>query len=216
MFRITSAEFVISAVGPRQFPAAPIPEIAFAGRSNVGKSSLLNMIVGRRDLARTSSTPGKTQQINFFRVNDRSHLVDLPGYGYAKVSKTEREAWARLIEGYLRERPQLRMVVALSDIRHEPTALDREMFSWLDSMEIPFLVVLTKHDKVSAKEAASRCQEVQELIAPCTSSLGVMPFSVVTRLNRDRLIGLVGAVLSAPEGSRMSEIVRIDTDQRSS
>ncbi len=197
MLRILSADFVISAARPDQFPKAPIPEIAFAGRSNVGKSTLLNSIVGRKALAKTSATPGKTQQINFFRINDRSHFVDLPGYGYAKVSKTEREAWARLIESYLRGRDQLRLVVALSDIRHEPTALDRGLFDWLNSIGRPFLVVLTKYDKVSPAEAQARVDEVTALLEQCPACIGLIPYSAQTRHNRDRLLGAIGNALRA-------------------
>jgi len=196
MLRITSADFVISAARPDQFPKTPMPEIAFAGRSNVGKSSLLNSIVARRGLAKTSSTPGKTQQINFFRINDRFHFVDLPGYGYAKVSKTEREAWVRLIESYLRGRDQLRLVVALSDIRHEPTALDRDMFQWLDAIRRPFIVVLTKHDKVTAAQARAREEEVLALTSGYPTCLSVIPYSSQTRHNRDLLVKTLGSALA--------------------
>ena len=199
MLRITSAEFVISAAAPAQFPRAPIPEVAFAGRSNVGKSSLLNSLVNRKALAKTSGTPGKTQQINFFKINDRSHFVDLPGYGYAKVSKTEREAWVRLIEAYLRNRDQLRLVVALSDIRHEPTALDLDLFEWLEAVGRPFIVVLTKHDKVSPGQAETRLQEVRELISRFGNCRGVISYSSQTRLNRDALLGAIGRALGEKE-----------------
>lgn len=188
MIKITSAEFVISAARPAQFPGTPIPEVAFAGRSNVGKSSLLNTLVGRKALAKTSGTPGKTQQINFFLINGKFHFVDLPGYGYAKVSKTERDAWARVIEQYLTARDPLRLVVALSDIRHATPALDRELFTWLDELDRRFVVVLTKHDKVSATQAAERSEEVQQLLDGNTACQGVIPFSSVTRHNRELLL----------------------------
>jgi GTP-binding protein len=195
MIKITSAEFVISAAAPAQFPKTQLPEIAFAGRSNVGKSSLLNTLVSRKSLAKTSSTPGKTQQINFFRLNDRFHFVDLPGYGYAKVARTEREAWARLIETYLVQREQLRLVVALSDIRHDPPELDREMFAWLESLGRDFLIVLTKYDKVSPAQAQERKEQVMELTAGYTHCLDVIPFSSQTRHNYDRLMGTIGSRL---------------------
>ncbi len=188
MIKITSAEFVISAARPAQFPSTRIAEVAFAGRSNVGKSSLLNTLVGRKALAKTSSTPGKTQQINFFLINGKHHFVDLPGYGYAQVSKTEREAWARVIEAYLTNREQLRLVVALSDIRHETPALDRQLFEWLHQLGQPFVVVLTKHDKVSAAEAEKRRQQVLELLDGVEECVGVIPFSSETRHNRDQLL----------------------------
>lgn len=196
MQRITSADFVISAASPAQFPKGPAPEVAFAGRSNVGKSSLLNLLVGRKSLAKTSATPGKTQQINFFHINGRYHFVDLPGYGYAKVSKTDREAWARLIEAYLRERRQLQMVVSLCDIRHEPTALDRDMFVWLEEVGRPFLIVLTKSDKVSAALVETRCSELAAMVSGLGHCVGVLPVSSHTRHNRDRLLGIIGRALA--------------------
>lgn len=182
-----SIEFVISAAHPSQFPKGILPEIAFAGRSNVGKSSLLNMLVGRRSLARTSATPGKTQQINFFRLDHRVHFVDLPGYGFARVSKTDRASWARLIERYLTERPTLRLIVSLVDIRHKPTALDLDMFAWLDAVGVPFVVVLTKHDKVSAIAATAREEEVAETVSSYPGCRGVIPVSSETKFNRERL-----------------------------
>ncbi|HVZ40238.1 MAG TPA: ribosome biogenesis GTP-binding protein YihA/YsxC [Candidatus Kapabacteria bacterium] len=196
MLRINSADFVISAAGMAQFPRQPMPEVAFAGRSNVGKSSLLNLLVGRKSLAKTSGTPGKTQQINFFLINGQFHLVDLPGYGYAKVSKTEREAWARLIESYLRARDQLRLVVALSDIRHEPPAIDIELFRWLDAIGRPFLIVLTKHDKISPALADARRSAMIELASTYAHCVGVIAVSSTTRHNRDRLLGVLGKALA--------------------
>lgn len=187
MIQPKSVEFVISAARPGQFPPGNLPEVAFAGRSNVGKSSLLNMLVGRRALARTSATPGKTQQINFFRLDDRLHLVDLPGYGFARVSKSDRIAWARLIERYLTDRQTLRLVVSLVDIRHKPTTLDLDMFDWLEAVGVPFIVVLTKHDKVSPRAAAEREEEVALIVAPHSGCRGVIPVSAQTRFNRDRL-----------------------------
>jgi len=195
MLRITSAEFVISAAKQAQFPKLPMPEVAFAGRSNVGKSSLLNSLVARKGLAKTSSTPGKTQQINFFRINDRYHFVDLPGYGYAKVSKTEREAWVRLIESYLSDRSQLKLVAALSDIRHEPTALDRDLFQWLDAIGRPFIIVLTKYDKVSPAQAQARYDEVMELTSVYSNRVGIIPYSSEIRHNREALVGVIGKAL---------------------
>lgn len=147
--KVTSAEFVGSAAGPRDFPRDGGPEIAFAGRSNVGKSSLLNRLLGRRKLARVSKTPGRTQTINFYRVNRTYYFVDLPGYGYARVSERVRRSWAPMVEGYLSGRPALRAVVMIVDARHPPTPLDQEMRAWLHAARIPHLVVLTKGDKVS-------------------------------------------------------------------
>ncbi len=191
MLQIKTADFVIGAAAVRQFPNTSNHEVAFAGRSNVGKSSLLNTLTGRRKLAKVSATPGKTRQINFFLINQRFHFVDLPGYGYAKVSKTERDEWSRVIEAYLRDREQLRLVVALSDIRHEPTALDHSMFEWLQAMGRNFVVVLTKYDKVSPVQAERRVAEVTELLSGSDHCIGVIPFSSETRHNLDRLLAVI-------------------------
>ena len=146
--RIQTAAFLLSAGRPDQFPRAPWPEIAFAGRSNVGKSSMINRLLLRRDLAHTSSTPGRTRTINFYQVNDQFLLVDLPGYGYAKVSRELKDAWWDLVEIYLTQRTQLRGVIHILDARHAPTPQDRELQAFLHAAATPSLVVLTKADKV--------------------------------------------------------------------
>src|SRR4249919_1484226 len=154
---IRSLEFLggmASAGGWR--PEPTMPEVAFAGRSNVGKSSLLNRLVHRRKLARVSNTPGRTREVNFFRVNDSFVLVDLPGYGYARVSKERRAEWKPLIEGYLQSSPQLRGIVQLLDIRHDPTNDDRHMLDFLGELGVPTIVVLTKIDKLTATQRARR------------------------------------------------------------
>ncbi|NGP87608.1 ribosome biogenesis GTP-binding protein YihA/YsxC [Fodinibius halophilus] len=143
------AEFVTSAPSLDVCPKPYYPEICFAGRSNVGKSSLINALVNHKGLARTSNRPGKTQQMNYYQVDDKMYLVDLPGFGYAKVSKKERERWGRDIRDYLLERATLRLVIHLVDIRHKPTDLDEEFFYWLGTNRLPFTVVLTKGDKLS-------------------------------------------------------------------
>jgi GTP-binding protein len=143
------ADFVTSAPSLDVCPDPYFPEICFAGRSNVGKSSLINALVDHKGLARTSNVPGKTQQINYYRVDDKLFLVDLPGFGYAQVSKEERERWGRDIRDYLLERSTLRLVLHLVDIRHEPSDLDEEFFYWLGTNRLPFAVVLTKADKLS-------------------------------------------------------------------
>jgi GTP-binding protein len=200
MFRVVSSEFVISAAQPKQFPPTDLPEVAFVGRSNVGKSSLLNVLTGRKSLAKISGTPGKTRQINFFLINELCHFVDLPGYGYAKVSKDERESWKKLIESYLTGRDQLRLVLALSDIRHEPTALDRTLFEWLDALEQPYQIVLTKHDKISPGAAEARVAEVAELTAQYTNRQGVISFSSQTKHNRDEILKVIGAAVGRRRG----------------
>lgn len=145
---VHSAEIVISAVSPAQYPNTQLPEIALAGRSNVGKSSFINTLINRKNLARTSSKPGKTQTLNFYLIEDALHFVDVPGYGYAKVSKTERAKWGEMIETYLTNREQLRAVISLVDLRHKPTEEDIQMYQFLKYYEIPVIVVATKADKI--------------------------------------------------------------------
>lgn len=170
--KVESAEFVLSAVTPRDFPVEGLPEIAFVGRSNVGKSSLLNRVLGRRGLARTSRTPGRTQAINFFRVNRRVFFVDLPGYGYAKASRDSREAWGRLIESYLRSEPERKLVVLLVDGKVGAMASDLEAARYLRSLGVRLEIVLTKMDKVprnhrrSSLEAAKAALEMNEASSP--------------------------------------------------
>ncbi|MGM0904771.1 ribosome biogenesis GTP-binding protein YihA/YsxC [Mesobacillus maritimus] len=146
--KVNSAEIVISAVRPAQYPEGDLPEFALAGRSNVGKSSFINKMLNRKALARTSSKPGKTQTLNFFLINEILYFVDVPGYGYAKVSKKEREAWGKMIETYITSREQLKAVILLVDLRHPPSVDDRTMYDFLKYYEIPVIVVATKADKI--------------------------------------------------------------------
>jgi GTP-binding protein len=146
--KVTTADIVISAVRPNQYPDTQFPEIALAGRSNVGKSSFINKMLNRKALARTSSKPGKTQTLNFFLINEQLFYVDVPGYGYAKVSKKEREAWGKMIETYITTREQLRAVILLVDLRHSPTEDDVMMYDFLKHYGIPVIIVATKADKI--------------------------------------------------------------------
>ena len=160
--KIKSAGLLESAAGANQFPDLVMPEIAFAGRSNVGKSTLINSLLTRKKLVKTSSTPGKTRLINFFLINEIFCLVDLPGYGFAKVPAEMRESWRKLIETYLSRRDNLRGVVLIIDIRHGPTALDRQLNSWLDFHQRPMLVVASKTDKLSRGKCASQLQKIKK------------------------------------------------------
>jgi GTP-binding protein len=146
--KVTSSEIIISAVKPDQYPETEIPEFALAGRSNVGKSSFINKMLNRKGLARISSKPGKTQTLNFYLINEILHFVDVPGYGYAKVSKKEREAWGKMIETYITTRDQLKAVVLIVDLRHPPTTDDTLMYDFLKHFEIPCIVIATKADKI--------------------------------------------------------------------
>lgn len=160
--KINSADLIISAAKPHQFPAGPFPEVALSGRSNVGKSSFINTVLGRKGLARTSQRPGKTQTLNFYFINDRFHFVDVPGYGYAKVSKSEREAWGRVMEVYFQEREQLKGVVQLIDIRHEPTEDDVMMYEWLKYHKCRVLIIATKADKVPRGKWDKHVKQIKE------------------------------------------------------
>ena len=163
----------------RQFPEESLPELAFIGKSNVGKSSLINLLLGRKGLARTSSVPGKTQTINWYKVDERLFFVDLPGYGYAKVSKQEQQRWGRVIETYLHTRSALKGVVLLIDIRHDLGENDRMMADWLQAFEIPTVIALTKADKISKNEAARQISRLsgalkmdRKLLVPVSSLSG--------------------------------------------
>jgi len=180
---IRSAEFTIGAVRQADLPSDGIPEIAFSGRSNVGKSSLINSLLQRRKLAHTSSTPGKTQQLNYYRVNGALHFVDLPGYGYAKRGRQERRQWAELINGYLDTRTSLRGILHLMDARHDPTAGDVELAAWLMQFNRPFLVVATKADKLPGSRQKSRLDRTRDLLSG-VGEFDLVPFSAVSGLGR--------------------------------
>jgi len=162
--QIHSAEFIISAAKQAQFITRPIPHFVFAGRSNVGKSSILNKILNRKNLAKTSQTPGKTRLINYFLINDRFFFVDIPGYGFAKVSKKERADWGRLIEVYLTETPQIAMVFQLIDVRHDPSENDKQMLLWLQHQQLPFRILLTKADKLSKNKVYSQQARIAKIL----------------------------------------------------
>ena len=181
--RIHSAEFVVGSVSPADRPADGLPEIAFAGRSNVGKSSLINRLVQRKRLARTSSTPGKTQQLNFYRVNDELYLVDLPGYGYVQGGGPLRRRLGKLTETYLHHREQLRAVVQIVDARHGPNEADLLMIDWLQANLKSFLLVFTKADKLSRAKLDRMFKELsaQERLA----GLAYASFSAVNGAGRD-------------------------------
>ena len=178
-------------------PPAELPEIAFAGRSNVGKSSLLNRLLRRKAFARVSNTPGRTREINFFKVNQTFVLADLPGYGYARISKTRKAEWRPLIEGYLADSPMLRGVVLLLDVRHDPTDDDRLMLDFLADVGAPTIIAFTKIDKLTIQAAAKRTQELAKGLGLDPDQ--VVPFSARTGQGRDALATALESLLATPD-----------------
>lgn len=178
--KVTKAEIVISAVSEKQYPDNNLPEIALAGRSNVGKSSFINKLINRKNLARTSSKPGKTQTLNFYLINDAFHFVDVPGYGYAKVSKREREKWGKMMEEYFTKRSSLKLAVLIVDIRHKPTNDDVMMYDFLKYYNMTVLVIATKLDKIPKNKKQQHLQQVintlemekEDTIIPFSSETG--------------------------------------------
>lgn len=162
--KVKNAKFVISAVSPKQYPDSNLLEVAFAGRSNVGKSSLINALVGRRRLAYSGSKQGMTRQINYYNLDDELHFVDLPGYGFAAVSKGERNLWGKVITDYLNVRPQLYLVLLLLDIRHKPSKDDENMYKWILSSGIDYLVVATKTDKLSRMQVKNHADVIRNTL----------------------------------------------------
>lgn len=184
--KITSAEFIKSAVWPPQYPPGVMPEIAFVGRSNVGKSSLMNTLVGRKNLAKTSNTPGRTQLINFFAVNGSISFVDLPGYGFAKVSQSVKKDWGDMMEAYLRERQNLALVIFILDIRRDPSADDLSLRNWLDHYRIPYVIILTKSDKLSNNQAIVRKKLIEKGMGAAAQGKTIL-FSAKTQKGREEL-----------------------------
>jgi GTP-binding protein len=183
--KVVSSDIVISAVKPEQYPETDLPEFALAGRSNVGKSSFINKMLNRKGLARISSKPGKTQTLNFFLINEVLHFVDVPGYGYAKVSKSERAAWGKMIETYLTNREQLKAVVLIIDLRHPPTEDDIMMYNFLKHYEIPCIVVTTKADKIPKGKWQKHQKVIREAL-DLDKNDHIVLFSSETGLGKDQ------------------------------
>lgn len=200
---IRDAHFVTSATSRKNCPDPDWPEIAFAGRSNVGKSALINCLLNRKGLVRTSSTPGRTQLLNFFAINEAFYFVDLPGYGFARAPRSVRERWMPMVRGYLEGRPSLRAVVWLLDVRRDPTAEDLQFLDWLEQAELATIPVVTKVDKVGRSELARRLEAISQ-----STGLDVelfTPFSAVTRQGRDELWELLSEVLARPPEAEGTE-----------
>ncbi len=190
-----NCEMLVAAVRYEQYPPENLPEIALAGRSNVGKSSLVNTLVNRKNLARTSSTPGKTATINFYEVEKKYRFVDLPGYGYAKVSKEEKKKWGGMIENYLSKRKNLKGVFLLVDARHKPSIDDKMMFEWIKNFGYEPIVVATKLDKLKKSEIEKNLTQIYEFLELDYDSV-LIPFSAEKRTGRDDVLEAVNMILS--------------------
>jgi GTP-binding protein len=186
-----NAEFILGTTKPEQFPKTNLPEIAFSGRSNVGKSSLLNSIVMRKNLAHISSTPGKTQQINFYNVDERWIFADLPGFGYAKVSKTQREEWQKIIFTYFKERENLKLICMLVDTRHEPMESDLGLIEWLELNGLKYLIIMTKTDKLKPKMLDNRKKQFEFVVSKCNNCIEVLPYSSINGTGRENLLAIL-------------------------
>jgi GTP-binding protein len=196
--KIISAEFIKSAVWPPQYPPGILPEIAFVGRSNVGKSSLINTLVGRKNLAKTSNTPGRTQLINFFTINEIMSFVDLPGYGFAKVSQSIKKDWGDMIESYLRERRNLAIVIFILDLRRNPSEDDLSLRNWLDHYRIPYVYILTKADKLSNNQALGQKRIIEKVLGVSGRNKTIL-FSAKTQRGKEELWQLLDNHLSSLE-----------------
>ncbi|HUT43305.1 MAG TPA: ribosome biogenesis GTP-binding protein YihA/YsxC [Desulfobacterales bacterium] len=190
---IKSAEFVTSAVKPSQYPPAVLPEIAFAGRSNVGKSSLINTLVNRKRLVKTSSTPGRTQLINFFNINEEFTFVDIPGYGYAKVPASVKKNWGPMIETYITTRKTLKGVILIMDIRRTPGPEEMNMLDWLNHHGIPSIPVLTKSDKLSKTRQQKQLKEISNTLSADKNNF--ILFSAKSRQGKDEVWDAVKKVI---------------------
>ncbi len=210
--KVHQAEIIISAVAPKQYPDTQLPEIALAGRSNVGKSSLINGLMNRKSLARTSSAPGKTQTINFYAVTGRRetkkeaqgmvsadekvYLVDLPGYGYAKVSQNEKQKWGKMIEDYLHKSSQLKAVFLLIDIRHDPSANDKQMYDWVLHNGFSPIIIATKLDKIKRSQVQKQVKAIKQGLQVEKGTL-VIPFSAETKQGREEIWSVIEGFLDA-------------------
>ena len=191
---LSKVKYESTAVRPNQYPAGSIPEIALVGRSNVGKSTIINTLLNRKGIARVSSEPGKTRGINFYNVDDALYLVDLPGYGYAKVSKDEKAKWGKMIETYLNSRRQLEMTLMLVDIRHAPSEDDKMMYRWITERGLRHIVVATKTDKISRGQIHNRLQEIRKVLG-LTQEDTLIAYSSETKQGKDEIWAAIRDVL---------------------
>ncbi|EEP29010.1 ribosome biogenesis GTP-binding protein YsxC [Shuttleworthella satelles DSM 14600] len=204
MMVIRSVELETVAGVTSALPKNQLPEVAFAGRSNVGKSSLINALMNRKSYARTSSQPGKTQTINYYRINDQIYCVDLPGYGFARVSREEKEAWGKMIEKYLVTSEQLAAVFLLLDIRHRPNANDKQMFDWIQYMGYQAIVIATKADKIKRSQIPGQLRQMKEELKADEDTI-IIPFSALTKQGREDIWDLMDQVIENAAGNEEAE-----------
>jgi GTP-binding protein len=192
---VKNPKFEISAVGPKQYPSGNLPEIVLVGKSNVGKSSFINTMLNRKNLARTSNTPGKTRQINFYNIDDMFYFVDLPGYGYSKMSKEEKVVSGRYIEEYLQTRENIQLIVLVLDIRHKPTADDMFMYEYILKTNLPFMVVTNKADKIAITKVDNEVDRIKETLGISYST--ILPFSAERKIYTDAVWKAIEKYLKA-------------------
>ena len=195
--KITSAEFVNSITDLKQLPTAHLPEVVFIGRSNVGKSSLINKICNKGKLAKTSSVPGRTRQLNYYLINEEFYFVDLPGYGYAKVPEQIKTGWRKLVEEYISTRKNIKLVFELMDSRHDPTYLDQLMVNWLEYYELGYAIVLTKSDKISATKMERQIYRTSKIVNNDDLCRDFIPFSAINGEGKDTVMKLIDESLKS-------------------
>lgn len=189
-------KFVTSATKLEECPPASLPEVCFAGRSNVGKSSLINALLNKKNIARTSNVPGKTQQMNYYQIGDDFFMVDLPGYGFAKVPKKERERWGRSIREYLLERESLHLILHVVDARHDPSQLDEDFFYWMGMNEKPFAVVMSKSDKISKNKVNQAKAKVHRIMKEMNIEVPILPYSSESREGIPEITDLINEFIA--------------------
>lgn len=192
---VKNPEFEISAVSPKQYPKNKLPEIVLVGKSNVGKSSFVNTMINRKKLARTSSEPGKTRQINFYNIDETFYFVDLPGYGYSKMSKKEQEQVGKFIEEYLFNREEIALIIFLIDIRHSPSANDKLMYNYVISSGLPFIILANKADKIAITKVDNAVKELQKKINPI-GDITTLPFSSERKIYKDEVWNIINGYIN--------------------
>lgn len=190
MLELNNARYELTAVKPEQYPASIIPEVAFVGRSNVGKSSFINALLNRRNLARVGATPGKTREINFYNIDNELYFVDLPGYGYAAVSKAKKSSWNEIVDTYLNNRSQLKLITMLVDIRHVPSKDDKIMYEWILNYGIDHMVIATKADKIPRSQVNAKLKEIRSTLS-ISADAPLVPFSSETKHGKDEIWDLL-------------------------